>query len=165
MSDEKKPNLKIVNTAAVTAPSSKLTSKQELFSQEYVKGNNASDSYRKAYSVSKNSKQSTIWRSAHEVLKNPKVTARIKALTKRKEETALTTTLSLSRYIVERLVEETKGENPSSRLKALELLGRHRDIDLFNPESKVNVTVNNNRSSTELEADIREKLRLVLNKT
>ena len=164
MADEKKPNLKIVNTAAVTAPSSKLTSKQEIFSQEYVKGNNASDAYRKAYSVSKNSKQSTIWRSAHEVLKNPKVTARIKALTKRKEDTALTTTLSLSRYIVERLVEETKGENPSSRLKALELLGRHRDIDLFNPESKVNVTVNNNRSSTELEADIREKLRLVLNK-
>ena len=164
MSDDKKPNLKIVNTAAVTAPSSKLTSKQEIFSQEYVKGNNASDAYRKAYSVSKNSKQSTIWRSAHEVLKNPKVTARIKALTKRKEDTALTTTLSLSRYIVERLVEETKGENPSSSLKALELLGRHRDIDLFNPESKVNVTVNNNRSSTELEADIREKLRLVLNK-
>ena len=157
MADEKKPTLKIVGN--------NLTSKQELFSQEYVKGNNASDAYRKAYSVSKNSKQATIWRSAHEVLKNHKVTARIKALTKRKEETALTTTLSLSRYIVERLVEETKGENPSSRLKALELLGRHRDIDLFNPESKVNVTVNNNRSSTELEADIREKLRLVLSKT
>ena len=156
MADEKKPTLKIVGN--------NLTSKQELFSQEYVKGNNASDAYRKAYSVSKNSKQATIWRSAHEVLKNHKVTARIKALTKRKEETALTTTLSLSRYIVERLVEETKGENPSSRLKALELLGRHRDIDLFNPESKVNVTVNNNRSSTELEADIREKLRLVLSK-
>ena len=157
MADDKKPNLKIVGN--------NLTSKQELFSQEYVKGNNASDAYRKAYNVSKNSKQATVWRSAHEVLKNPKVTARIKALTKRKEDTALTTTLSLSRYIVERLVEETKGENPSSRLKALELLGRHRDIDLFNPESKVNVTVNNNRSSTELEADIREKLRLVLNKT
>ena len=156
MADDKKPTLKIVGN--------NLTSKQELFSQEYVKGNNASDAYRKAYSVSKNSKQATIWRSAHEVLKNHKVTARIKALTKRKEETALTTTLSLSRYIVERLVEETKGENPSSRLKALELLGRHRDIDLFNPESKVNVTVNNNRSSTELEADIREKLRLVLSK-
>ena len=156
MADEKKPTLKIVGN--------NLTSKQEIFSQEYVKGNNASDAYRKAYSVSKNSKQATIWRSAHEVLKNHKVTARIKALTKRKEETALTTTLSLSRYIVERLVEETKGENPSSRLKALELLGRHRDIDLFNPESKVNVTVNNNRSSTELEADIREKLRLVLSK-
>jgi len=156
MADEKKPTLKIVGN--------NLTSKQELFSQEYVKGNNASDAYRKAYNVSKNSKQATVWRSAHEVLKNHKVTARIKALTKRKEETALTTTLSLSRYIVERLVEETKGENPSSRLKALELLGRHRDIDLFNPESKVNVTVNNNRSSTELEADIREKLRLVLSK-
>ena len=156
MADEKKPTLKIVGN--------NLTSKQELFSQEYVKGNNASDAYRKAYNVSKNSKQATVWRSAHEVLKNHKVTARIKALTKRKEETALTTTPSLSRYIVERLVEETKGENPSSRLKALELLGRHRDIDLFNPESKVNVTVNNNRSSTELEADIREKLRLVLSK-
>ena len=156
MADDKKPNLKIVGN--------NLTSKQELFSQEYIKGNSASDAYRKAYSVRQGTKESTVHRSAHEVLKNPKVTARINALNKRKEDTALTTTLSLSRYIVERLVEETKGENPSSRLKALELLGRHREIDLFNPESKVNVTVNNNKSSTELEADIREKLRLVLNK-
>ena len=156
MSDVKKPNLKIVGN--------NLTSKQELFCQQYIKGSSASDAYRKAYSVRQGTKESTVHRSAHEVLKNPKVTARINALNKRKEDTALTTTLSLSRYIVERLVEETKGENPSSRLKALELLGRHREIDLFNPESKVNVTVNNNKSSTELEADIREKLRLVLNK-
>ena len=156
MADDKKPNLKIVGN--------NLTSKQELFCQQYIKGNSASDAYRKAYSVRQGTKESTVHRSAHEVLKNPKVTTRINALNKRKEDTALTTTHSLSRYIVERLVEETKGENPSSRLKALELLGRHRDIDLFNPESKVNVTVNNNKSSTELEADIREKLRLVLNK-
>ena len=156
MADEKKPHLKIVGN--------NLTSKQELFCQQYIKGSSASDAYRKAYSVRQGTKESTVHRSAHEVLKNPKVTARINALNKRKEDTALTTTLSLSRYIVERLVEETKGENPSSRLKALELLGRHREIDLFNPESKVNVTVNNNKSSTELEADIREKLRLVLNK-
>ena len=49
-----------------------------------------------------------------------------------------------------------------ARLKALEMLGRHRDIDIFNPDSKVNVTVNNNKSSVELESEIKEKLRLIL---
>ena len=63
---------------------------------------------------------------------------------------------------MERLVEETKGDNPSSRLKALELLGKHRELDIFNPESKVNVTVNNNKTTSELEAEIKEKLKLVI---
>jgi len=139
-----------------------LTSKQELFCQEYIKGNSASDAYRQAYNVNQGTKSSSIHRSAHEVLNNPKVSSRVKALNKRKEANLQTTAHSLSRYIVERLVEETKGDNPSSRLKALELLGKHRDIDIFNPESKVNVTVNNNKTTTELEAEIKEKLKLVI---
>ena len=90
------------------------------------------------------------------------MSSRVGALTKQKEANSLTTALSLSRYIVERLVEETKNEHVMARLKALEMLGRHRDIDIFNPDSKVNVTVNNNKSSVELESEIKEKLKLIL---
>jgi len=153
MTDQPKPKLKLVGN---------LTSKQELFCQEYVKGNSASDAYRIAYNVRQGTKDSTIHRSAHEVLSNRKVSTRVGALTKQKEANSLTTALSLSRYIVERLVEETKNEHVMARLKALEMLGRHRDIDIFNPDSKVNVTVNNNKSSVELESEIKEKLKLIL---
>ena len=139
-----------------------LTSKQELFCQEYVKGNSASDAYRKIYNVKQGTKDSTVHRSAHELLNNPKISSRVQSLTARKEQNLQTSVHSLSRYIVERLVEETKGDNPSSRLKALELLGKHREIDIFNPESKVNVTVNNNKTTSELEAEIKEKLKLVI---
>ena len=139
-----------------------LTSKQELFCQEYVKGNSASDAYRKIYNVKQGTKDSTVHRSAHELLNNPKISSRVHSLTAKKEQNSLTTAHSLSRYIVERLVEETKGDNPSSRLKALELLGKHREIDIFNPESKVNVTVNNNKTTAELENEIKEKLKLVI---
>ena len=139
-----------------------LTSKQELFCQEYVKGNSASDAYRKIYNVKQGTKDSTVHRSAHELLNNPKISSRVQTLTAKKEANLQTTAHSLSRYIVERLVEETKGDNPSSRLKALELLGKHREIDIFNPESKVNVTVNHNKTTAELENEIKEKLRLVI---
>ena len=139
-----------------------LTSKQELFCQEYVKGNSASDAYRKIYNVKQGTKDSSVHRSAHELLNNPKISSRVQTLTAKKEANLQTTAHSLSRYIVERLVEETKGDNPSSRLKALELLGKHREIDIFNPESKVNVTVNHNKTTAELENEIKEKLRLVI---
>ena len=139
-----------------------LTSKQELFCQEYVKGNSASDAYRKIYNVKQGTKDSTVHRSAHELLNNPKISSRVQSLTARKEQNLQTSVHSLSRYIVERLVEETKGDNPSSRLKALELLGKHREIDIFNPESKVNVTVNHNKTTAELENEIKEKLKLVI---
>jgi len=139
-----------------------LTSKQELFCQEYVKGNSASDAYRKTYNVKQGTKDSSVHRSAHELLNNPKISSRVQSLTAKKEANLQTTAHSLSRYIVERLVEETKGDNPSSRLKALELLGKHREIDIFNPESKVNVTVNHNKTTAELESEIRDKLKLVI---
>ena len=139
-----------------------LTSKQELFCQEYVKGNSASDAYRKIYNVKQGTKDSSVHRSAHELLNNPKISSRVQTLTAKKEANLQTTAHSLSRYIVERLVEETKGDNPSSRLKALELLGKHREIDIFNPESKVNVTVNHNKTTAELENEIRDKLKLVI---
>ena len=57
----------------------KLTGKQEKYCQERVKGNNPSDSYRKAYDCKK-SKPATINNSAYQLEQNPEITARIKEL-------------------------------------------------------------------------------------
>ena len=56
-----------------------LTKKQEDFCNYYMETGNASEAYRRAYSYD-NMKDSTINRQAHELLKNPNITARVKVL-------------------------------------------------------------------------------------
>lgn len=56
-----------------------LTKKQEDFCNYYMETGNASEAYRLAYSYD-NMKDSTINRQAHELLKNPNITARVKVL-------------------------------------------------------------------------------------
>jgi len=55
-----------------------LTIKQETFCQKYVETGNASEAYRQAYGSK--GKPETVARSAHELIVNPKVSARIAAL-------------------------------------------------------------------------------------
>lgn len=58
-----------------------LTQKQELFCQEMLKADqSASDAYKKVYNVKHGTKDATIHRAAHELIENPKVSARIKEL-------------------------------------------------------------------------------------
>ena len=56
----------------------KLTEKQENFALEYVlNGGNATGAYKKCYDVGENTLEATVWRMAHDVAANDKVTARI----------------------------------------------------------------------------------------
>lgn len=58
-----------------------LTQKQELFCQEMLKADqSASDAYKKVYDVKHGTKDATIHRAAHELIENPKVSARIREL-------------------------------------------------------------------------------------
>ncbi|MDY8137571.1 terminase small subunit [Aquimarina sp. 2201CG5-10] len=57
----------------------KLTKKQKLFATEFVKLGDASAAYRKAYSASKMTSK-TINECASKLLKNPKITARVREL-------------------------------------------------------------------------------------
>lgn len=58
-----------------------LTQKQELFCQEMLKADqSASDAYKKVYDVKHGTKDATIHRAAHELIENPKISARIMEL-------------------------------------------------------------------------------------
>lgn len=58
-----------------------LTQKQELFCHEMLKADqSASDAYKKVYDVKHGTKDATIHRAAHELIENPKVSARIREL-------------------------------------------------------------------------------------
>jgi len=56
-----------------------ITQKQANFCDLYIETGNASEAYRRSYSCD-NSKDSTITRQAHELLKNPNITARLKTI-------------------------------------------------------------------------------------
>lgn len=101
----------------------KLTPKQELFCQAYVKLGNASDAYRAAYNC-ENSKPSTIHRCAHDLLKRPHVAARIAEL----NQQALERTEVTAEAIVRRAW-EIANEDKGDRVGALALLAkRHREF-------------------------------------
>lgn len=67
-----------------------LTPKQEAFCAAYIETGNASEAYRRAYSVEK-MKPETVHRAAKEMLDNPKITARLKELQAPMIEAALLT--------------------------------------------------------------------------
>lgn len=57
-----------------------LTQKQEAFALAYIETGNASEAYRRAYDVKPGTKESTINRTAKELVDNPKIAARIAEL-------------------------------------------------------------------------------------
>jgi len=140
-----------------------LTPKQEVFVQELLKGNSASDSYRTAYNA-KGMKASAIHCEASKLKSSPKVAQRYKTLLKRKEEYALNSSLSLRQLVLERLREEAldKGNNEGARIRALELLGKTSDVGLFIERIE---TITKDRTPEEVMGEIEEKLERVLGTT
>ena len=140
-----------------------LTPKQEVFVQELLKGNSASDSYRTAYNA-KGMKASAIHCEASKLKSHHKVSHRYKLLLKRKEEYALTSSLSLRHLVLERLREEAldKNNNESARIRALELLGKSSDVGLFIERIE---TTTKSRTPDEVMSEIEEKLERVLGGT
>ena len=137
-----------------------LTPKQEVFVQELLKGSSASDSYRSAYNA-KGMKASAIHCEASKLKSSPKVSQRYKVLLKRKEEYALTSSLSLRHLVLERLREEAldKNNNESARIRALELLGKSSDVGLFIERIE---TITKDRTPEEVMSEIEEKLEKVI---
>ena len=72
-----------------------LTAKQEAFALAVVEGSNNSDAYRLAYDA-ENMSDDTIWRRAHDVAKNGKVTARIALLRADAAERCIVTVVSVT---------------------------------------------------------------------
>ena len=98
----------------------KLTPKQEMFIQELLKGNTASESYRKSYNA-KGMKASAIHCEASKLKSSPKVSQRYKTLLKRKEEYSINSAISLRQLVLEQLRKEALdiNNNSNSRIRAL----------------------------------------------
>mgnify|MGYP003631485201 CR=1 FL=1 len=109
----------------------KLTSKQERFLSEMIRGATQADAYRMAYNA-KGMKPSAIYTEAGRVMANPEVSRRLHAAQASVERAAASSALSRRRFVLEGLEREaTQADSDSARVAALIALGKTSGVDLF----------------------------------
>ena len=152
MTEEKKPNLKIVSK------DSDLTIKQRAFVNEIIKGKLGSykEAYAKVYDVTL-TKQGNIPKwvevEASRLIANPKIALSIQKAIERKEQSVTASSLRTRNYVIEQLYRESKeSDSDSSRVRALELLGK--SVALFTDVTEERKA----RDTDEIERDIETKL-------
>lgn len=96
-----------------------LTPKQEAFALAYFETSNAAESYRRAYDVSENAKDQWIYVEASQLLDNPKIALRIKALQEQAEKLSMfTRRKALDEYEEARLL-ALQEASPSAAVSAV----------------------------------------------
>lgn len=89
-----------------------------------------------------------------------KVTNRIKAIQRRMDEDRSTRAVRREEYVLKRLTEEAdNADNASSRIRALELLGK--TVSMFSDKVEME-TKQTDRTSEEIEQDLKDKLSKLL---
>ena len=100
----------------------------------------------------------TVWEEASRLRRHPKVSTRIFELDKEKKERRRLQAFSREERVLNELERIAFGDGPvASKLKAMELLGKH--IGLFTPKKVSEVE----RSSNEILAEIYQKIDLIKN--
>jgi regulator of PEP synthase PpsR (kinase-PPPase family) len=140
-------------------PKQKITAKQyefaRLVAEEHL---TSSDAYRKAYRPTIFVKNKSIHEMACRVMTNIKVQSMIKSIQHKREEENRTRAIRREEYVLKKLTEEVEhGDKATSRIRALELLGK--TVAMFSDKVELD-TKKNERTSK----DIKEELKLKLQK-
>ena len=106
----------------------KLTPKQEAFCQAICDGMNQSDAYRHAYNASK-MKPETIQNSAHQLIQNREVTARIKELRGNLQERVLITREDVLQGILDGIETGKANNKPMEIFKGYEIINKMLGYD------------------------------------
>ena len=131
-----------------------LTGKQEAFAKLVAGGAVLSDAYRECYSAD-SMKDSTVWSEACRLAQNPKVSARIRSIQADNEQSQRMRLLRREEWVLKSLQEEAvSADNASSRIRALELVGK--TIGMFT--DRVEQTDTAERSASDIERELRAKL-------
>ena len=97
---------------------------------------------------------------ASELMSNPKVTNRIKAIQRRMEDDRSTMAVRREEYVLKKLTEEIEqGDQASNRIKALHLLGQ--TVNMFGQKLEVE-NKQADRTSEEIAEDLKAKLQKLL---
>ena len=131
-----------------------LTGKQEAFAKLVAGGAVLSDAYRECYAAD-TMKDSTVWSEACRLAQNPKVSARIKDIQADMEADRRTIERRREEWVLKRLSEEAdQADNASSRIRALELVGK--TVGMFTDRIEQAETAD--RSASEIEKELRQRL-------
>ena len=131
-----------------------LTGKQEAFAKLVAGGAILSDAYRECYSAD-NMKNSTLWSEACRLAQTPKVSARIKDIQADMEADRRTIERRREEWVLKRLSEEAdQADNASSRIRALELVGK--TVGMFT--DRIEQAETSERSASEIEKELKARL-------
>ena len=161
MPDKKdKPKLKIVSNNK-KPDDNKLTKKQLGFIESVVNGKSLIESYLENYQVSSKTKNSTIRHMASQLRANPNITQAINKRIEEKKRINLVTDIKKEELILNKLTEFMNNEDfsDSARVRSAELIGKH--YKLFTDVTEV---TNKDKSTVEVEQQLREKLGKLLEK-
>ena len=161
MPDKKdKPKLKIVSNNK-KPDDNKLTKKQLGFIESVVNGKSLIESYLENYQVSSKTKNSTIRHMASQLRANPNITQAINKRIDEKKRINLVTDIKKEELILNKLTEFMNNEDfsDSARVRSAELIGKH--YKLFTDVTEV---TNKDKSTVEVEQQLREKLGKLLEK-
>lgn len=134
-----------------------LTPKQEKFCLEYFKSGNASAAYKKTYNSGRMT-DGTIANAVNELLKNPKITLRLKELNNAIEKDAIADKQAVLEYWTSVLNDPE--EVTREKLKASELLAKYHQMFIEKVESKqeINLQVQPDPKTQDLIEKIKSKL-------
>jgi len=164
----KKPDLKLVSgkseiTKLVKSKEQPLTQKQLNFCELICDGYTKADAFRKAYDVGVDTKDKSVHEMASKTFNNIKVMGRIKAIQNQRMEDQRMLAIKRSEFIMKQLEKEAMDldNNSSSRIRALELMGKSSDVGLFTDKVELK-TDNNSMTSEELEDQLKDKLQKLI---
>ena len=140
---------------AVTAKTSRLTSKQRAFAKEVAMGNTKTGAYRKAYKTK--GKASTQSAEAQKLSKNPAISTQIEAFRLALEANQHITPASLRALAIHKITEKALDPSvpPAQQLKALELLGKITEVALFTERREIVQVTNSQEMRDKLMNSIR----------
>jgi phage terminase small subunit len=155
-----KPNLKIVSSNK-KPDENKLTKKQLGFIESILDGKSLVESYLENYQVSSKTKNSTIRHMASQLRANPNITQTLNKRIEEKKRINLVSDIKKEELILNKLTEFMNNEDfsDSARVRSAELIGKH--YKLFTDVTEV---TNKDKSTVEVEQQLREKLGKLLEK-
>ena len=154
-------NKTILKSINSIPPKQKITPKQyefaRLIAEEHL---TSSDAYRKAYKPNILAKNKSVHEMACRVMTNIKVQSMIRSIQHKREEDNRMRAIRREEFVLKKLMEEVeKGDQASSRIRALELLGK--TVAMFSNKVEIK-TKQIDRTSEEVTEDLKIKLQKLL---
>ena len=139
----------------------KITPKQHEFARLIAEEHlTSSDAYRRAYKPNILAKNKSVHEMACRVMANIKVQSMIRSIQHERAEDNRMRSIRREEFVLKKLMEEVEeGDQASSRIRALELLGK--TVSMFSNKVEIK-TKKIDRSSEELTEDLKLKLQKLL---